>query len=123
MMFEHTRDEVIGVLDAAAKSLRAGRKPTHMLFFEYLAGKEYKPSDIELVIAKLGDSLRSLRITVKRRPEQTAALGLDENKLAVVTRASIHQIRSASVRLSIESSRAHHRVPITHTQLLAFPTV
>jgi hypothetical protein len=110
MMFEHTRDEVIGVLDAAAKSLRAGRKPAHMLFFEYLAGKEYKPSDIELVIAKLGDSLRSLRITVKRRPEQTTALGLDESKLAVVMDGQLSYRNERAKQFDIDSLTAIHRL-------------
>jgi hypothetical protein len=110
VIFEHTRDEVIGVLDAAANNLRRGRKPSHMEFFEYLAGKEYKPSDIELVIAKLGDSLQSLRISVKRRPGQTYALGLDEKKLEATIDEEI-QYRNERGRLfDLDSLTAIHRL-------------
>jgi hypothetical protein len=89
LIFEHTRDEVIGVLDAAGKALRSGKKPAHLEFFEYLADRDFRPSDIELIIARIGESLRSLRIILRRRPEQKHAYGLDETKLEATIDAEI----------------------------------
>lgn len=110
LIFEHTRDEVVGVLDAAANNLRRGRKPAHMEFFEYLAGKEYTPSDIELVIARLENSLRSLRITVKRKPDQTIELGLDETQLEAIIDTEIQYRSVRSKQYDVDSLTAIHRL-------------
>jgi hypothetical protein len=109
-IFEHTRDEVGGVLDAAANSLRSGRKPAQLEFFEYLGGKEYKPSDIELVIAKLGESLDSLRIKVKPRPPQTIALGLDEAKLDQIMENKVSYRSDRAKQFDLDSLTAIHRL-------------
>ncbi len=109
-IFQHTRDEVSGVLDAAARSLRSGRKPAQMEFFEYLGGKEYKPSDIELVIAKLDESLGSLRIKTKPRPSQTVALGLDEARLDQIMESIVSYRSERAKHFDIDSLTAIHRL-------------
>jgi hypothetical protein len=110
LVFEHTRDEVIGVLDAAANGLRCGRRPSQMDYFEHLAGRNYTPSDIELVVAKLSESLRSLRMTVIRRPAQVASLGLDERKLETIIDEQITYRKERAKQMDMDSLTAIHRL-------------
>lgn len=109
-VFEHTRDEVLSVLDTAARNLRSGRKAGHFEFFEQLAGREYRPSDIELVIANLEESLRSLRITVKRRPPHTFDLGLNETELEAMIDSEIHYQNERAKQFDLDSLTAIHRL-------------
>jgi hypothetical protein len=107
--FEHTRDEVYGVLDASAHALRrgvAGYGPTH----EYLVRAGYRASDVELIIASLDRRLEGLRVHVKPRPLFTESLGVDENHLEATLSEEVNYRRPEALHHDLDSLTAIHRL-------------
>ena len=81
--FEHTIEEMRGVLDFAARALR-DRTPLRYTFaeaLEYFVDQNYQASDVEFIIARLERSLRAPRVQVKPAPPYTDMLSVDEVKL------------------------------------------
>lgn len=68
--FEHTRDEIRGVLDACAAKIRNNQlRDAYGQTMEYFITKGYKASDIELFSAQLERNLEQLGIKVVPKPD------------------------------------------------------
>lgn len=80
--FKHTKEEILGILNAAVRVLRSKHlKPTHGGVIEYFVRSDYTASDVELIIAKLPKLLRAFHVRVKSKPRHKASLTIDETKL------------------------------------------
>lgn len=123
--FDITADEIRGILDACAARLRTGQLrnawgPTIEWFIE--SGRS--ASDIELMIARLPEKLRSLGIAIDRKPTRTVEYQVDEPGFDAILQAKINyrnpkarvhdvdcvaamaQIRQGRHSFEVESSRA-----------------
>jgi len=110
-IFEHTLDEVYGVLNAAARVLRDRTRLRQSFdIAEHFIGAGYTPSDVELIMSQLSQTLRSLHIHVKGRPPHSVALGVDEKALEARLREDAHYRREQALRNDIDSLTAIHRL-------------
>jgi hypothetical protein len=110
-IFEHTFNEISGVLDAAAKNARNGGDRTpNADFFELLGTRDYKASDIELLIARLRTSIQHLRIKVKPKPDHTSELGLNEKFLDEVISTDLPHLNQHAKEHDIDSLTSIHRL-------------
>ncbi len=69
--FHHTREELVGVLEAIAASKRPGGYSLPVPYF-YQTTRNFSLSDVEEMIAKIDDALGELEITVVDIPSFTA---------------------------------------------------
>jgi hypothetical protein len=69
-----------------------------------------KPSDIESIIARLEELLRSIHVRVKPKPEHTEELGLNERRLEQILDDEIPGIKLDAKRHDIDSLTAIHRL-------------
>ncbi len=111
-VFEHTRDEIHGVLDAALTALRnrGFLDHAHGETMQYFIDSNYQKSDVELLIARLEDSFRRLHIKVRAKPQHTAALGLDEAKLRDALRQNVGYRRQEALNHDLDCLTAIHRL-------------
>jgi hypothetical protein len=78
--FEITLKEVRGILDACAARLRRGQlRDAYGPTIEWFIESSRSASDVELMIARLPEKLRSLGIAVERRPERLVEFHVDES--------------------------------------------
>ncbi len=110
--FQHTRDEMWGVLDAAAHALRrpAGMRGPGGQTLEYFISLQYQPSDVELILAKLDSVLEALHIHVKAKPGFKIALGLDEAVLEQALRDEVHYRYEGALLHDLNSLTAIYRI-------------
>lgn len=124
--FEHTFDEIFGVIDASARSLRSPESLKYAFgeTLEHFREKKYQASDVELIIARLETTLRALHVQVEPKPLHKVPLGLNEKKLESVLQdevkyrhrepllhdldslTAIHRLRRGRLHRNIESCRA-----------------
>jgi hypothetical protein len=89
--FQHTVNELRGILDACADRLRRGRfRESFGPSMEYFIETGRTASDVELMSARLDEKLRSLRITVDEKPKYEAAFMVDEKGFEKAIDAEIH---------------------------------
>lgn len=111
MVFEHTVDEIRGVLKGAVRALRNPRGVEGWFgVFRHFASVGYTPSDVELIIKKLEGSLAALRIIPKPSPPHTEELTIDELKLEAVLEESIKYPRSEARERDVASIASVHRL-------------
>lgn len=123
--FDITLDEVNGILDACAARLRRGElRDAYGPTIEWFIESGRSASDIELMIARLPEKVRSLGIVVDSRPTRLVACQVDEKGFDAALereigyrnpRARVHdvdcvaaiaQIRQERHSFEVESSRA-----------------
>lgn len=111
-IFEHTKDEILGILEPAAKRMRrhGALEQGYGEVLEFLLSSNYTSSDVELIIAKLDDSLRALRIRVKAKPEHEKKYGLDESKLEGHLQEAVHYQRREALLRDLDSLTATYRL-------------
>ena len=111
-VFEHTVDEVRGVLDAAAAALRSptGLRRAHGSTIQYLVDSRYTAGDVELIIARLEKSLHALHIEVKPKPAYKLPLGIDEERLEAILQEEVRYQRPEARRYDVDSVAAVHRL-------------
>jgi hypothetical protein len=91
--FQHTINELRGILDACAERLRYGRfRDSFGPSMEYFIETGRTASDVELMIARLNEKLRSLEITVDEKPPYEAIFLVDEKGFEKAIDAEIHYI-------------------------------
>jgi len=89
--FQHTRDELRGILDACAERLRLRRfRDSFGPSMEYFIETGRTASDVELMAARLNDRLRSLGITVDEKPPYEKQYQVDEKGFEEAIEAEIH---------------------------------
>ena len=111
-VFEHTLDEIRRVLDSAALALRdrALLRRTRSQVVQHLIDSKYSASDVELVITRLENSLRALRIELKPKPRHAERLGLDEVKLESILQEEVGYFRERALYHDSDSVTAIHRL-------------
>lgn len=110
--FQHTYEEILGILEAGRQAVRDPRGAEEPLgeTLQHFVDSNYRPSDIELIIAKLERSLGRLRVRVKRKPPYTVPLGIDEVRLESTLQESLGYRRQEALRHDIESLTGIHRL-------------
>jgi len=110
--FEHTVEEIQGVLDAAARALRDRHRlrSARGEVLDRFINQNYRASDVELIIARLERSLRALRVQVKSRPLYTEALGVDEEKFESILQEEVRYFRKEALLHDLDSLTAIHRL-------------
>jgi len=110
--FEHTVEEIQGVLDAAARALRDRHRLRRARgeVIDHFINQDYRASDVELIIARLERSLRALRVQVKPRPPYTEALGVDEEKFESILQEEVRYFRKEALLHDLDSLTAIHRL-------------
>jgi hypothetical protein len=89
--FQHTIDELRGILDACAERLRHGRfRDSFGPSMEYFIETGRTASDVELMAARLNEKLRSLGITVDEKPPYEKKYQVDEKGFETAIEAEIH---------------------------------
>jgi hypothetical protein len=78
--FEHTLDEMRGILDANAAVIRRGRPAAaYGETIEYFLQQGYTSSDIDLLSARLPEKLKFLRVHLESKPAYEAEHVIDED--------------------------------------------
>lgn len=107
--FEHTLEELQGVLEAAAYALQS-HSPGAFETYDYLLSTGKTTSDVELIIATLENRLRSLRIEVEPKPAYDHDLGIDEDRLNQVLQDAMGYYSETARQLDVDSLAAIHRL-------------
>jgi len=110
--FEHTVEEMRGILDFAARALRDRKSLRYALgeALEFFVEQNYRSSDVELIIARLEQSLSALRVQVKRRPPYEDKFCVDEGKLQSVLQEVVGYRKEETLRHDLDSLTAIHRL-------------
>ncbi|MEX1207451.1 MAG: hypothetical protein WEE36_02430 [Acidimicrobiia bacterium] len=110
--FKHTLRETESVLEGCAAAIAAGQKTTGASgsVFYYLSNGGFSGSDIQLMVARLPRSLKSLKIDIIEEPPVTAAVSVDEIELETRLRENVHQDNPSALRNDLESLTAIHRL-------------
>ncbi len=112
MVFEHTRDEIHGILDVAIKALRSKGFIDHAFgeTLQFFIDSKYQASDVEFTIARLEESFRRLHIHVRTKPAHTAPLGLNETSLQSWLQGSVGYRRQEALYHDLDCLTAIHRL-------------
>jgi len=86
--FQHTIDEIRGVLDACSQKLSSGQlKDAYGATMLYFISKRYKASDISLLLTSLESDINALGITSTKKPDyKEREYIIDETELGEVLR-------------------------------------
>jgi hypothetical protein len=111
-VFDHTLDEMYGILDAALHYLKYsnGRKGPLGETIQYFIDSGYKASDVELIIARLPNLLRSLHVQSKPKPIHVSPLGLDEMQMETTLRKRVRYTREEALKHDIDSLTSIYRL-------------
>jgi len=112
-VFSHTRDEIVGILNAAAARLRThgrltSRRPGDV--FDHFNSCGYTSSDVELAIAKLDNNLLKRKIAVEEKPGHREEFGVDEKKLGELIKEKIPGQNEAARNHDVDCLSAIHRL-------------
>ncbi|MCH8815847.1 MAG: hypothetical protein IH957_12290 [Chloroflexi bacterium] len=110
--FKHTLRETESVLEGCAGAIAAGRRTTagSGSVFYYLSNGGFSASDIELMVARLPRSLKSLKVEIVGAPPITPAVSVDEIQLEDLLQAEVHPDNPVALRNDLESLTATHRL-------------
>ena len=111
-VFEHTVDEIQGVLDAAARALRTGRTLRRGFgeTLEHLIDAGRHASDVEFIISRLPRLLHELRVEIVGRPPHTIPLGLNEGRLEEMLQHEVGYLSDEARRRDVDSLTSIHRL-------------
>lgn len=109
--FEHTVDEVRGVLSSNATALsRLGKGGTPARGVEaYFIANKVTPSDVELILARLEKNIASLRVVVREKPPAVEALTVDERELETALAEDVLYARRGTLLNDLDSLTATFR--------------
>jgi len=110
--FEHTFEELDGVLAYAAEVLR---NPAYLAssrggVVEHFARSGARASDVELSRGHLARNLRSCRVQVKPRPSYEHRLGVNEERLRAILQEEVGYRREETLSRDLDSLTAIHRL-------------
>lgn len=109
--FEHTLNELRGILQYAVRIISERKyKSTNNSVVWYFIESKHSISDIELIIARLEESLNSLRIQIKSKPPYQELLGIDEAKLATYMLKEVKYRTDEQLQHDLESLAAIFRL-------------
>jgi hypothetical protein len=110
--FQHTFDEIYGILDAASRALRdpSRHRTTSFESLEFFLAGNLRPSDVELLIGSLETKLRGLGVLVMPSPKYTPELGVDEPKLATYLREEVHYRSEEALSHDLDSLTGIYRL-------------
>lgn len=110
--FKHTLDEMWRILDAAANALRNPRRFRAGYFetMEYFLQSGYSPSDVELVLARLDQSLRNMRIQIRDKPPHEERHTVDEKRLESMLREEVRYHSEEALVHDLDSLTAIFRL-------------
>ena len=110
-IFDHTLREIEGVLANAAESYRRARPAeTPGDVVDFFASEEMTFSDVEAMIATLGDRLARHRIEVENAPGQTEDLAVDETTLEQRLSKEVGYRRREPLLRDVDSLTGIHRI-------------
>ncbi len=113
--FEHTKEEIIGALDAISGQLSRGRRnftygpgiPT----FEYFLSKGFTSSDLDILIGRVErDLIEVLNIKVVERPEYLPEFTIDETGLLKFITERVKYWRDKAAEKDVDSISAIFRI-------------
>lgn len=110
--FEHTLDEIHGVLDGIERTLRnnihtsSHQRDVH----EYNFKAGMKSSDVAELIATLDSRLAAQNIEVVPKPLHDERLGVNEEKLATILQAEVHYRREETMHHDLDALTSIHRL-------------
>ena len=109
-IFEHTRTESVGVIEAASQALRGHRRGTPGDVELYFRQQQMSPADAAIKAGNIDRDLRSLGIEVRDTPGDYRSYGLDEDALEKALAEAINY-KSQQARLrDVKSLAAIHRL-------------
>lgn len=111
-VFEHTLREVEGVLDGAAATYRTGPRadPFPGDVVDFFASENLSRSDVEMLIASLGDRLDEHGVEVVPTPAHSEGLNISENDLEAALKAGVNYGRHETLVKDLNSLAAIHRL-------------
>lgn len=101
--FEHTRDEIVGILSAATVILRHGRADYFGEAIEYMVAQGWGVSDVEEVIATLDDRLADCGVDVRPKPARVARYNMDEDALRDLLNKNVQYSNPAALDADVDS--------------------
>jgi hypothetical protein len=123
--FEITVEEVRGILDACAARLRRGQlRDAYGPTIEWFVESGRSASDIELMIARLPEKLRSMGIVTEGRPERMVEFQVDEGGFEAALerrigyrnpKARVHDVDCVSAIAQLRRGRHTHEVETSGT--------
>jgi hypothetical protein len=110
--FEHTLDEIHGVLDGIEHTLR---NDIHTLSYqrdirEYIFKAGMKSSDVAELIATLDDRLTAQNIQVVPKPPHDERLGVNEEKLGTILQEEVHYRREETMQHDLDALTSIYRL-------------
>lgn len=112
--FQHTVDEIRGVLGSCAQRISNGILSDPYGSIEYFIEKKYSESDIELLSANLAKDLASIRIQVEGKPPYVPEYVIDEEGLSQALEEAIHYLRPQTRNRDVDSISAIMRLRKRH---------
>lgn len=109
-IFEHTRTESLGVIEAAAHALRGHGRGAPGDVELYFRQQELRPADAMVKAGSIDRDLRSLGIEVRDTPGDYRAYGLDEDVLEKALAKEINYKSDQARILDVKSLSAIHRL-------------
>jgi hypothetical protein len=108
--FQHTLDEIIGVLDACQKAVSSGGRYSHGETAEFMLSAGWGASDVLELREGFKAKLEAIGVGVRDKPEHDRPLTLDESRLEEILGKEIgHRNRAALLR-DIDSLTAVYRL-------------
>lgn len=105
--FQHTSEEVYGILDACAFKLKQGSlRDAHGPSMEYFIEKGFTASDVELFKSRLHDNIRALRIDIVDKPAYEDRYMIDEAGFQTRLNADMHYSNTKALQRDIDSISA-----------------
>lgn len=101
--FEHNRNEIVGILSAAAAVLRSSRSKYYGEAVEFMVSNGWTPSDVEEVIASLDERLGERGVEVQQRPSRQTRYNMDETRLRHLLNVNVHYSNPAALDADVDS--------------------
>lgn len=101
--FEHNRNEILGILQAATAVLRAGRSRYYGEAVEFMVSEGWTASDAEEVVSTLDDRLAACGVEVRSRPPREARYNMDETELRKLLDKNVHYNNPAALDADVDS--------------------
>ena len=108
--FPHTVDEIINILDACSRRMKAGVRSDQYGTVDYFIEREYSDSDIQLLINNLPKNLQSIRVQIEAMPPYTPMYVIDELALSGAFDDEIHYVNPQANKRDVDSISAIMRL-------------
>jgi hypothetical protein len=114
-VFEHTMDEIDGILEAGIRELRAGGGDL-IGQSEFLIQDRWSASDVEEFRLHLRSKLAALDIQIERKPAHSPQHVIDEQGLEAALKQAMPNLRREGIRRDVDSLSAVHRLRGGHAR-------